>query len=181
MTFARIPTHLIVNIILAYTELEQWKTARTLNSTSKEIVSNQKYDDGCWGRRTMIIQNRCHICEKKNENLKWLRYPVDDVIRQRWIGHCNTWHCTISAIKSMLSDYATDNIVILRTPWLPSNKVTIPRSDGSTSSGTAKTNCVRHMNQNTYVHVDWIQNDERFSKLVPLEHYTDAQPKYLAI
>ena len=67
MTFARIPTHLIVNIILAYTELEQWKTARTLNSTSKEIVSNQKYDDGCWGRRTMIIQNRCHICEKKNE------------------------------------------------------------------------------------------------------------------
>tara|TARA_B100001559_G_C16484560_1_gene615383 strand:+ start:1653 stop:2198 length:546 start_codon:yes stop_codon:yes gene_type:complete len=181
MSVTHIPLHLIVDIVLAYTELEQWKTARTLNSTSKEIVSNQKYDDGCWGRRTMIIQNSCHVCSKKNKNLKWLRYPADDVIRQRWIGHCNTWYCTISAIKSMLSDYATENIFILRTPWLPSNNVNIPRSDGSTSSGTAKTDCVRHMNKKTYVHVDWIQNGEIFSKLVPLGHYTNDQPKYLAI
>jgi hypothetical protein len=175
-----VPIHFIVDIILAYPELEQWKTARTLNSTSKNLVSNQKYD-WCWGRSSMLVQNVCSICEKRNENLQWLRYPADYVCNMRYIGHCNGWRCTISAIKSMLMDYESNNIFLLRAPWQATQQVIIPRSDGTTSSGTAKTNCVRKKNQSLDVHVDWIQNDLSFCKLVPLEYYTDVSPKYLAI
>lgn len=176
-----IPIHIIVDIILSFTELKQWVTARTLNREALLSVKQRKYLDDCWGRATFHHMYQCAICNKHQTTLKWLAYPADGP-RRRFIGHCDTWYCHISAIKSMLSDYEQSNISILRKPWRDTNQVAIPRSDGTTSSGKAKLNFLVVKNGGTrYVHVEWEQNGENYTKIVPLDHYTQTEPKYLAI
>ena len=65
-----IPIDIIIKIILNYyTAFEQWKTSRLLNTTTKRLTDNQKYDELCFGRRTFIMAYWCSICEKKKMTL----------------------------------------------------------------------------------------------------------------
>lgn len=176
-----IPIHLIVTMLLSYPKLEQWTTARTLNRESKLVVSKKNYDLDSWGRRTFLLQGTCAICNQKNDKISWLRYAADRVGEMRWIGHCKTWYCTVSALKSMMNDYASSNVYLLRTPWQSSVAVNIPRSNGSTSVGVATINCVHHKDEKVYVRVDWTQESENLCKILLLDTYASDPPKYVSI
>lgn len=172
---------LVVDILLLYPKLEQWTTARTLNTESKLIVSNKNYDSNSWGRRTFLLQGTCAICNQKNEDIGWLRYAADRANATQSIGHCKTWYCTVSALKSMMNDYAASNLYLLRTPCLVTVGVNIPRSNGQSSVGVATTNCVRHKDEKVYVQVDWTEESENLCKIVLLKTYTTESPKYVSI
>ena len=118
---------------------------------------------------------------RKKNDVNWLNYSVNVSSGSRYITHCDTWHCRISAIKSMLLDCKQNDIYILRNHWQKSKDVIIPRSDGTTSSGKCQRNYVRLLSHTYCVCVKWCEDGESFTKLVPLKHYTDTPPSILTI
>ena len=176
---------LIIQITMDfYTGLEQWKVSRLLNRTFKSIVDTKKYDNECTGRRCFLRSEWCCVCQKNNPDCVWLGYKVDELYQVndlvcRWLTHCPSWYCRVSALYSMIEDYKSSNILLLRKPWQVSTTVTIPRSDGSESVGKAQVNCVFQKQSIFYVHVEWYENKEKFFKQVPLTYYTDESPKVL--
>ena len=179
-----IEIHLVVKILLEYNQeqtIKCWATTRTLNSMCKNIVDNQKYDRGIWGRRTFISTCICDICNKRGScPNKMLVYNNDDVVNRRIISHCSNWLCRMSALYSMVQHYKCDNVYLLRKPLIDV-EIIIPRSDGSETKGHCKNTCLVKRDDGWYVICRWFNTNttETFSKLVPLKHYTQKPPKII--
>tara|TARA_B110001450_G_scaffold243215_1_gene254285 strand:+ start:1133 stop:1675 length:543 start_codon:yes stop_codon:yes gene_type:complete len=172
--------HIVISILLDYhQEFERWISARTLNRKCKQIVDKRPYDKGSFGQRTWLMQNLCMICERKNENVKWVHYCSDTPDSQRWIAHCRSWPCRASALYSMVEDYRQDNVHVLRTPLGISSEINIPRSDGSVSKGLFRQGCVIKRNDKWYVSAEWTKDCDNYTKLAPLTYYTLEPPKLM--
>lgn len=174
--------HIIIKILLEYHQMFcQWKTARILNKSFKTIVDNLKYDKECVGRQSLFYINLCSICEKKYHDINWLHYPAEKNGRHRMITHCHRWRCRLSVLYSMIEDYKSDNIYLLRDPWTDIEECKIPRSNGSITLGKCKTNYVVWIEkrQAYYVYTWWVEDSEDYEKLVPLKHFTPDSPKII--
>ena len=178
----QIETHLVVKILLEYNQnqtIKCWAITRTLNRMCKNIVDNQKYDKGIWGRRRWISTSVCDICDKKGScPNEMLMYNIDDITNRRIISHCNNWMCRMSALYSMIQHYKGEGVYLLRKPLIDV-EIIIPRSDGSETKGHCKNKCLVKRNDDWYVICKWFENNEGFSKLVPLKHYTQDLPKII--
>jgi len=174
--------HVIVEILLTYfpdQSIKIWSKTRILNTAIKKIVDNQKYNRDVWGRSSFIHTSFCEMCEKKNPKIKMLIYPADDKGSARIISHCDNWMCNVSAILSMIDHYKNDNIYLLKKPFQKSTNVIIPRSDGSENEGHCKNNCVVKRKNKWYIFTHWYEDEFKFTKLIPLEHYTEKSPEIM--
>ena len=176
--------HIIINILLNYfVGIEQWVAARTLCKPLKQIVDELKYDKECFGRQSMFKIGFCTVCEKQmsSDDIKWLRYCAEVNGNFRIIPHCKHWKCHMSAIYSMIDDYKTTGICILRKPFSKNKKCDIPRSDGSVTKGDCKTNFVIWSNivHQFCVYTYWIEKGDKMYKVVPLKHFTSEKPLLL--
>lgn len=175
-----IDIHIVLNIVLNYDhDPNQWAKARVLSLHTKTLVDGKAYDKGCFGRSSFLKVDWCTICQKKCPDCVWLRYTVGDTYSFRYIVHCPTWHCRMSALYSMINDYKSSGILLLRVPWQKSKNVNIPRSDGSVTQGRCHNDRVYLRNEQYYICTVWEEDGEQWSKLVPLTHYTDVKPKLL--
>jgi len=174
--------HIIVSILLDYgSQLENWTSTRLLCTQAKEIVSKKKYDDGCFGARSMIRTQWCMICQKTSPEAAWLTYSLDNLTDRRYITHCPTWQCRISALRSMIADYKCNDNVLLRKPWRKETQCEIPRSRGGLSHGKCKLDGLWFKNGQYYVLTKWDENNETFVKSIPLTYYTNDTPKIIDI
>ena len=172
--------HIVISILLDYQQdFWRWIVARTLSKKSKEIVERRTYDKGVFGRRTLLRQNYCMVCEHTNPEVNWLHYCSDTPASQRWISHCQKWPCRASALYSMVSDYRQDQIYVLREPLPFDSDINIPRSDGSVSKGVVHPGCVIKKKEKWYVSVEWTKDTDTYKKLVPLIYYTKTEPKIM--
>lgn len=171
--------HVVTRILLHYyRNVQQWSLARCLNSQCKHIVDHLKYDADCWGRRTFIRPHFCEICECSSETCGSINYRAADFVSVFHITHCQDWQCKISAIRSMLNHCKTNNLYPLREPFQESEDIIIPRSDGSETLGRCNPYylCWR---DKWLVYTYWNDENEYYTKLVPLSHYTQTSPKFI--
>ena len=172
--------NLIVSILLDYYwDTWRWTTARALNTRSKSLVDLRKVSDDCYGSFSFLKMHWCSVCHKNCKDETWLRYVGDEMAHTRWISHCNTWKCRVSALKSMISDYKEKNVHVLRVPIHLDDDIDIPRSDGSFSKGTYRKGVVIHRDGQYYISAHWRVGMEEYSKLVPLSYYTNEKPKLM--
>lgn len=175
--------HIIVKILLEFCDdqtIKSWSRTRILNKEIKEIVDNQKYEKGIWGRSTFISTNTCNICDKRSDGKKvnMLVYIADNLERRRIITHCKHWLCHLSAILSMIQHYKENNIYLLKKKSIKNKEIIIPRSDGSETTGFCKTNYLHKKNEKWYVYTYWYAS-EKYMKLVPLKYYTQKKPEII--
>ena len=174
--------HLIINILLNYNEctIKDWATGRCLNKQIKNIIDTKNYEKEIYGVRTFLKLNECAICHKTahKDNFNSLIYNQFDRANNYIIIHCPHWHCHVSAIYSMLSHCASINMYILRQPFQNHKEVSIPRSDGSITNGNCVNTAVIKRGNEYYVYTYWYdENHDRYTKLIPLKHYTDVPVK----
>ena len=171
--------HVVLNTVLNYDHNPaQWAKARLLSRRAKTLVDGKAYDKGCLGRSSFFKEEWCSICQKTCIGCVLLRYIADEH-PCRFITHCPTWQCRMSALYSMIEDYKSCGVFLLRVPWQTSNKVKIPRSSGSITDGYCQKNCIYLRNGQYYVHTKWEMDGESFVKLVPLTQYTEEKPKFI--
>lgn len=171
--------HTIVRILLEYytNNFKLWQVARLINKEITSIVNAKPYDKACYGRSTFIRTEWCSICQKNNPKAQWIRYHLQ---RTKYITHCPTWSCRVSALHSMIAHCRDHEQVLLRVPWKKTKEVVIPRSNGSESYGSCKINSLVKKPSGFYVETEW-EDGERFVKLIPLNHYTTVEPKIMSI
>jgi len=173
---------IIVHILLDYyLDTWRWPTARLLNTRSKSIVDKRKVPEDCFGRSSFLRTKWCEICEMNCPDEVWLRYIGDPPGKNRWITHCDSWKCRLSAIKSMIADYKINqNAFVLRVPLDLPDKIDVPRSDGSVTEGASYMKfLVVEKHGQKYIPVYWFKGMEKYDKLVPLSYYTNEKPKLM--
>lgn len=179
---ANIDLYIVVSILLDYhNELIQWCLARTLSKRAKLMVDKRPYDKGCFGRSSFFRNDFCMVCERQSPGCNWLRYCAD-VLREkpRLITHCNAWPCHISALLSMIEDYTSENIYLLRAPLdIPAEPIDIPRTSGHITKGFYHKNAVVKRDNVWYISVYWRDSDIEYYKLVPLTQYTLELPRIM--
>jgi len=168
--------HIIISILLDYHgTIKEWSVGRCLNKNVKHIIDSKKYNKEAFGKRTFIQTNQCSICNKNAQppEFDMLNYKHFEMAYH--IVHCRHWQCRMSAVYSMIGHYASRNMYILRQPFQKSNKVNIPRTDGSETRGKCINNTVLKINNKYYIYTYWHdENGEHYNKLVPFKYYTAA-------
>ncbi len=173
--------HIIVSILLDYyTDMRQWSTARCLSHKCREIVSAQTYDKSCWGKRSFIQPHVCDVCERRNSNCGMINYWSPNFSCMYHIVCCPVWQCKMSAIFSMLTYLQSNRVYMLLKPFRETLKISVPRSDGSTTQGFCKTRHLVQQNGEWCVYTYWVDEaNVEWNKLVPLSHYTKDPPQIL--
>jgi len=173
--------HVILRILMDYCEdFQQWKSSRILNTTFKRLVDTKDYDRGCFGKGTFICTEWCNVCQKGSCDVQWLRYQAGTIGEHRWISHCRTWFCRMSALYSMIEDCKVNGIFLLRRPWQTTKDIVVPRSSGERTAGHCNPHfVVGNAERHYFVHAEWKQNNQLFYKLVPLSYYTNEHPQII--
>lgn len=172
--------HVVVAIVLYYhKEVSQWSCCRALCTKTKDIVDNWSYDRTCFGRSSFFRQNFCMICQRQCLDCYWLPYIADN-IPPRMITHCRSWQCRISALLSMIEDYRSKGVYLLRSPLnIPAGPIDIPRTSGHITIGYYHKTAVVKRHKVLYVSAFWRDDDMEYTKLVPLTQYTVETPKIM--
>lgn len=169
--------HIVIHILLDYFhDMPQWSIARLLNRATKYIVDTIPIDNTFWGRRSFIMCFVCNICNKHMNTCSMLNYMSMDNTCMFHITHCPTWQCKMTAIHSMLAHCASYHIYMLSKPFQDTNDVIVPRSDGSHTPGKCHNNRLYLFDNKLCVFTFWRNRGYEYTKLVPLEHYTDNTP-----
>ena len=117
----------------------------------------------------------CWNCEINcnDSRLKQTLY-VQDFHPIRIIMSCNKMSCRLLALKSYLYEsFYYEKKIILYEP-LKLGKCIIPRSDGSTSNAIINNKYMVILNDELYLQVDFISNDENLTKCCALTALHDV-------
>lgn len=175
-------SHIVVNILLDFVgSLKAWSSARTLSRTMRAIVMKKSLRRDVCSARTFIGQHECMSCRKHVEKPRWIVFKCLPLSMRRYIVTCHHWRCQTASLFSMIDELALQNIIILKTPFQSDISIDIPRSDGSTTTGSCVTHGLLSVRGEYCVMTNWftVGDECSYSKNVPWKHYFQEPPRFI--